>query len=164
MKNTFVYAFSIIVAGALIAGALFYSKSPAQPGALVTPPPESAGIALDIEEGDPVLGNPAAPITIFNFSDFQCGFCGRHAMTTEKQIIEKYVKTGKVKMVFRNFAFLGEASFFAAEATECANEQDKFWEFHDYLFSRQSGEGQSPFSKDNLKKFAAELGLNAEKF
>lgn len=165
MKNTLIYAFSIIIAGALIGGALFYSKSPATPGALVTPTPDSGkGVILDIQEGDPVLGNPEAPITIFNFSDFQCGFCGRHAMTAEKEIIEKYVKAGKVKMVFRNFAFLGENSFFAAEATECAKEQDKFWGFHDYLFSRLTGGEKVPFSKENLKKFAVELGLDAVRF
>ncbi len=165
MKNTFIYAFSIVIAGALIGGALLYSKSPASPGALVTPTPDAGkGAVLDIEEGDAVLGNPEAPVAIFNFSDFQCGFCGRHAMTTEKQIVEKYVKTGKVKMVFRNFAFLGENSFFAAEATECANDQDKFWKFHDYLFANQGAGEQSAFTRDNLKKIAGELGLDAEKF
>jgi len=164
MKDTIVYAFSIVIAGALIGGAIFYSKSPASPGALVTPTPDvSKSVVLDVGEGDAVLGNPEAPVAIFNFSDFQCGHCGRHAMTTEKQILEEYVKTGKVKMVFRNFAFLGEDSFFAAEATECAKEQDKFWEFHDYLFSRLTGE-KVPFSKENLKKFALELGLDADGF
>lgn len=165
MKNTFIYAFSIVIAGALIAGALFYSKSPASPGALVTPTPDvGKNVVLNIKEGEAVLGNPEAPVTIFNFSDFQCGFCGRHAMTTEKEILEKYVKTGKVKMVFRNFAFLGENSFFAAEASECANDQEKFWEFHDYLFSRLTGGEKVPFSKENLKKFAVELGLEAAEF
>jgi protein-disulfide isomerase len=167
MKNTIIYAFSIVIAGALIGGALIYSKSPAGPGALVTPTAvtdEGKAAVLDIEEGDAVLGNPEAPVAIFNFSDFQCGFCGRHALTTEKAIIEKYVKTGKVKLVFRNFAFLGENSFFAAEAVECAKDQNKLWQFQDYLFANQDAGEQNAFTKDNLKKFAAALGLDSEQF
>lgn len=167
MKNTIIYALSIIIAGALIAGALIYSKNPPSPAALVTPTPTSdsgKGVVLDIEEGDSVLGNPDAPVAVINFSDFQCPFCGRHVVTTEKQIVEKYVKTGKVKLVFKNFAFLGQESVWAGEAAECAKEQDKFWPFHDYLFSHQNGENQGAFSKDNLKKMAVEVGLKADKF
>jgi protein-disulfide isomerase len=164
MKNTIVYAFSIIVAGALIAGALYY-RAPSQPAAVVTPTPDSGPtVVLNIDKDDSVLGNPDAPITVINFSDFQCPFCGRHVTTTEKQIVDKYVKTGKVKLVFRNFAFLGQESVWAGAAVECAKEQDKFWQMHDYLFSHQNDENQGAFSKDNLKKLAADAGLDTAKF
>jgi protein-disulfide isomerase len=63
-----------------------------------------------------------------------------------------------------NLAFLGNESQWAAEASECADEQGKFWEYHDKLFSSQAGENQGAFSKDNLKKFAADLKLDTEKF
>jgi len=63
-----------------------------------------------------------------------------------------------------NFAFLGEESLWAAEAAECAGDQDAYWEYHDYLFSHQNGENQGAFSKDNLKKFAVELKLDAQAF
>ena len=62
------------------------------------------------------------------------------------------------------FAFLGDESKWAAEASECAAEQDKFWEYHDYLFEHHAGENQGTFSKENLKKFAVELGLDSAKF
>jgi len=63
-----------------------------------------------------------------------------------------------------NFAFLGEESLWAAEAAECAGDQDAYWEYHDYLFSHQNGENQGAFSKDNLKKFAVELKLDTQAF
>ena len=61
-------------------------------------------------------------------------------------------------------AFLGDESVWAAAASECASEQNVFWEYHDKLFENQAGENQGAFSKDNLKRFAAELGLNVEAF
>ena len=67
-------------------------------------------------------------------------------------------------MGYFNFAFLGEESQWAAEAAECAGDQDAYWEYHDYLFSHQNGENQGAFSKDNLKKIAVELKLDAQAF
>ncbi len=63
-----------------------------------------------------------------------------------------------------NLAFLGDESQWAAEASECADEQGKFWEYHDKLFASQSGENQGAFAKDKLKKFAADLNLDTTKF
>jgi len=82
----------------------------------------------------------------------------------ERQLEEKYVQTGKLKFVYRYMAFLGDESQWAAEAAECAGEQSKFWEYHDTLFASQNGENQGAFSKDNLKKFAADLKLDTAKF
>jgi protein-disulfide isomerase len=69
-----------------------------------------------------------------------------------------------VRFGYFNFAFLGEESQWAAEAAECAGDQDAYWEFHDYLFSHQNGENQGAFSKDNLKGFAATMGLDTTAF
>jgi protein-disulfide isomerase len=69
-----------------------------------------------------------------------------------------------VRFGYLNFAFLGDESQWAAEAAECAGDQDKFWEFHDYLFSHQNGENQGAFSKENLKGFAADMGLDTQAF
>ena len=63
-----------------------------------------------------------------------------------------------------HFAFLGEESLWAGAASECAAEQDKFWEYHDYLFENWAGENQGVFSQENLKRFAAELGLDTATF
>jgi protein-disulfide isomerase len=75
-----------------------------------------------------------------------------------------YIQTGTVRFGYLHFAFLGPESQWAAEASECAEEQDSFWEYHDRLFDSQTGENQGAFNKDNLKQLAADLGLNADAF
>ncbi|UCH61564.1 MAG: thioredoxin domain-containing protein [Anaerolineales bacterium] len=77
---------------------------------------------------------------------------------------ETYVDTGKVRFGYWHFAFLGQESFWAAEASECAAEQDAFWVYHDLLFERHGGENQGAFSKENLKAFANELKLDSQAF
>jgi len=69
-----------------------------------------------------------------------------------------------VRFGYFNFAFLGDESQWAAEAAECAGDQNAFWQYHDKLFASQNGENQGTFSKDNLKKFAADLGLDTTTF
>ena len=93
-------------------------------------------------------GDPDAPVTMIEFGDFQCPFCGRFYVQTESQIDEAYIQSGKVRFGYFNFAFLGPESTWAAEAAECASDQDKYWEYHDVLFSNQSGENQGAFNKD----------------
>ena len=110
------------------------------------------------------MGDPNAPITIIEFADFQCPYCGRFFAETKPQIDEQYMQSGKVRFAYFNFAFLGPESNWAAEAAECAADQNKFWEYHDKLYDSQSGENQGAFNKDNLKKFAEELGLDTSAF
>jgi protein-disulfide isomerase len=109
-------------------------------------------------------GDENAPVTIIEFADFQCPFCGKFAAETAAQIEQKYVKTGKVRFGYWHFAFLGQESIDAAEASECAADQDAFWKYHDLLFQRQNGENKGTFAKDNLKQFATELNLDAQAF
>ena len=75
-----------------------------------------------------------------------------------------YVKSGKVRFAYVHFAFLGQESQLAAEASECAAEQDAFWEYHDFLYENQNGENKGAFNQDNLKQFAGELSLDTQKF
>lgn len=112
----------------------------------------------------PTKGSIDAPVIMVEFTDFQCSFCTRFALNTLPLIEEAYIKTGKVKIVFRNFAFLGPASQLAAQAGECAHEQRRFWEYHDKLFADSLAQGRSAFSKDNLKRLATKLGLDSEAF
>lgn len=109
-------------------------------------------------------GDANALVTIIEFGDFQCPFCGRHAATVGPQIDEQYIQSGKVRFGYFNFAFLGQESNWAAEAAECASDQNKFWEYHDMLYNSQSGENQGAFNKDNLKKFAEDMGLDTSAF
>jgi protein-disulfide isomerase len=74
------------------------------------------------------------------------------------------VSTGKVRFAYLHFAFLGPESQWAAEASECAADQDSFWEYHDKLYENLNGENKIAFSKENLKKFAQELELDIEDF
>ncbi|MBI5568065.1 MAG: DsbA family protein [Chloroflexi bacterium] len=110
------------------------------------------------------LSSPGAQITIVEFSDFQCPFCGRYQQAVHPQLLKQYVESGQVNFVFKHSAFLGQESVWAAQAAECAADQGKFWEFHDLLFSRQNGENQGAFNKDKLSGFAKEMGLDMAKF
>lgn len=109
-------------------------------------------------------GNEDAPVALIEFSDFQCPYCGAWNKETGPKIDQQYVDQGKVRVGYFHFPFLGQESLDAAEASECAGEQDKFWEYHDLLFASQNGENKGGFSKDNLKAFAATLNLNTEAF
>ncbi len=171
-QNPYVIPASIVIAGVLIAGAVMYSnrgasdtaaiKNAATGGAVVQGSPASLG---DLVGNAPFLGSPKAPVTMVEFADFQCPFCGRFFQTVEAPLIDQYVKTGKVRFVYRNFAFLGPESEDAAVGAACANEQGKFWEYHDYLFGHQQGENEGAFAKANLKKFArAVAGIDGAKF
>ncbi len=89
----------------------------------------------------------------------------RFATDAGRQIDEAYVEKGLVRFGYQHFPFLGEESRLAAEASECAAEQDAFWEYHDYLFfEKYGGENQGAFAEDNLKQFAADLDLDTEAF
>jgi len=169
-KSPYLIPGSILVAGLIIAFAVFYSggQGPgAAPKPAATDQTAVAGEALQLLEAgedDFVLGNPSAPVTFVEFGDFQCPFCGRFYKEVEKPLLEKYVKTGQVKFIYRDFAFLGQESFDSAVAARCAGEQNKFWEYHNYLFEHQDGENRGAFSPNNLKNFAEILGLNGGEF
>jgi protein-disulfide isomerase len=123
------------------------------------------GQKVDVKVGSlPVLGKDNAKVTVIEFADFQCPFCDKWYTESGKNLIKDYVNTGKIKFAYRHFAFLGDESNWSAEASECANEQGKFWQFHDYLFEHQNGENQGAFAKDKLKGFAQILGLNTAQF
>ena len=171
--NPYLIPLSILVAGMMIAGAVMYANkggtASSASGGLAAGAGEAAGGGAPADpkalaDDDPVLGNPDAPVTVVEFSDYQCPFCGRFYKTVEKQLIDTYVKTGKVKFVYRDFAFLGDESQWAAQAANCAGDQGKYWQYHDYLFDHQQGENEGAFSKANLKRFAKDMGLNNAQF
>ena len=112
-------------------------------------------------DGAPFLGQKDAKVTLVEFSDYQCPFCGRNFHQTFPQVVSEYVKAGKVKYVFRDFPLESIHPFAlkAAEAARCSGEQGKYWEMHDKLFSNQSA-----LAVDNLKEYAKALSLDTEKF
>jgi len=127
------------------------------------------GTPIDIPEhtapaDDMALGNADAPITIYEYSDFQCPFCAVAAAEIVPRLDTDYLATGKARLIFKNMAFLGQESKWAAEAAACARDQGKFWEYHNKLFEEQKGENKGTFKVENLKLFAQEIGLNQSDF
>jgi protein-disulfide isomerase len=110
------------------------------------------------------LGEATAPVTLEVYADFQCPACGQFDRVTLREIEDKYVKNGKVRVVFNHYAFIGDESIRAAEASECANDQGKFWEYADTLYNNQAGENQGAFSDAKLDGFAQQLGLDMNQF
>lgn len=95
---------------------------------------------VTVANGDlPVLGNTSAKVTLVEFSDYQCPFCGRHFTQTEPQLKKEYIDTGKVRFYYRDFPLsqihLGAEK--GAEAARCAGDQGKYWEYHDIVFQNQ---------------------------
>jgi protein-disulfide isomerase len=118
-----------------------------------------------IKEGSPHLGSLSAPVTIIDFSDFQCHLCARYVKTTEPKINETYIQTGKANLVFKHLPNRGTDSMGAAIAAQCANDQGMFWQFHNLLYKNQGPIDSGWVSKDNLKKFASHIqGLDIQKF
>src|SRR5712691_11773478 len=112
----------------------------------------------------PVRGQADAPVTIVEYGDFQCANCGAFARSTEAELIRRYIDTGKAKLVWKNFAWIGGESKQAAQAAACAGAQGRFWEYHDFLYAHQRGENAGAFSAANLKSFATALALDRAAF
>ena len=123
------------------------------------PPQEIPEATVSIDD-DPVKGTIDAPVTIIEFSDYQCPFCGRFFANTFPEINKKYIESGKVKYVFRDFPLeFHKQAPKASEAAECPGEKGKYWEMHDKLF-----ENQNALTVDKLKQYAAEIGLGTDSF
>lgn len=121
-----------------------------------------ADLVTALERGPgPSKGVQAAPVTMIYFTDFQCGYCGKFVRETLPRIEEHYIRPGKVRLVFRHLAILGEASVQAARASACAFDQGKFWEYHDALFANK---GPLAFSTARLKRYAGDLRLDEKAF
>ena len=122
---------------------------------LQSPPAIRVEVSVD---GAPIRGTPDAPVTVVEFSDFECPFC-KQAHPTLKQLLERY--PGKIRLAYRDFPLdsIHPQARRAAEAARCAHDQTKFWEYHDVLFS------QSPrLSTDDLRRYADQVGLDVTKF
>jgi protein-disulfide isomerase len=129
---------------------------------------ETKDLSLDnlIQQGSPYLGNPlTAPVTIIDFSDFQCYLCARYVKATEPVIKEEYIDTGKVVLVFKHLPNRGFDSMEASIAAQCTNEQKKFWEFYKLLYENQKPIDSGWVNKENLKRFVTKIhGLDMNKF
>lgn len=167
---------SILAAAVLVSASILFvgvagSKWGSQTAALSdVQPAEDAvanGTAPSAQERDVIMGDPNAPVSIIEYGDYQCPFCVKFFKEAEAQIREAYIKTGKAKLVFRNFQFLGPESILAAQAAECAKDQKKFWEFHDGVYRMEEEDGQEHNGNINvqsLTSLASEKGLDVPAF
>jgi protein-disulfide isomerase len=157
--------YALIVAGALLIVAFVVLLPTLTPvGAIATPAPFNYP-----SPNDHALGDPKAPVVVEEFSDFQCPFCKRFHDETEDQIIDQYVRTGKVYFVFRHFPIVdrdspNQESHNAAQAAVCAGRQNKFWSFADMLFANQTGENIGNFTPRRLEAMAQQAGLDLVAF
>jgi len=147
IKKTYIIALILLIA---IFGGTFYFTSFAR--VHYTPL---------IPYSEHVRGSPNANVTMVIYSDFQCPVCGRFAREILPQIESNYVDTGKVKLIFKQFPITSIHNFAqkAAEASECAADQGKFWEYHDRLY-----QNQTELTISDLKQYASELELNTTLF
>ena len=119
-----------------------------------------------VDEDDHILGDSDAPITVVEFSDFQCPFCARFHTETFGLLKQNYIDTGKIRFVYKDYP-LGFHQFAqkASETAECAGEQDKFWEMHEKLFAAgQEWQVDSDTANATFKRYAKGLGLTSSRF
>ena len=121
-------------------------------------------LSVFTDNASPILGNPNAPITMVEFGDYQCTFCSKFFHETENPIITNYVKTGKVKILFKDYIILGQDSMNAANAAHCANDQKSFWKYHSMLYNNWAGEDTGWADLAHLHEFANTLGLDMDVF
>ena len=125
-----------------------------------TPSREELVAAVERAPG-PSKGPEDAPVVLVEFSDFQCVYCRKFWQETLPRIEERYIRSGKVRFVYRHLAILGEASVLAAQAAACAHDQGKFWEYHDALFRTSS---PLAYTAVRLKRYAGQSGLDERTF
>ncbi len=162
-KKRILYASISLITIIVFAGLFYWVQQISIAEAEATFQPPSV-LQSPLQQDGKAWGPVDAPVVIQGFSDFQCPFCGRFTIGAAQDIIEKYGNSGQVRFEFNHYAFLGAESIRAAEAAECANEQNAFWEYHDTLFLNQNGENRGAFTDRILKSFAGHIGLDEQAF
>lgn len=168
---------AIIIAGLLIGGGLFFglkSNKPVivdnanlkkQQVANEKPPVQQADIKNVKIEGEPFIGNPNAPVTMAYWFDYQCPYCKRFDKGTISSVVDNYVKNGKVKIVFKDYQFLGPDSNTAGLAARAVFEiaPDKYYEWHTAMFEKQDNENSGWGNKKDILALTKSLGIDSVK-
>jgi protein-disulfide isomerase len=160
-------AVAVVIAVVVIAAAFILSNQKGTPSSQLGAPNAPAGSMVtpaSIPSNGRTLGDPNAPVTLDLWEDYQCTACWTFTHDMEPQIVANYVATGKVKVVFHDYLTIdsyqagAHESADAANAAQCANDQGRFWQYHDWLFANQYQENSGAFTKDRLKSIAAAMG------
>lgn len=156
---------ALVIAGiVLVAAFVMLLPTLAPVGDMVVPEP------FDYPSPDDhALGDPAAPVRIEEFSDFQCPFCRRFHDETLPRIVDEYVRTGQVYFIYRHFPVVDQRdprqeSHAAAAAAVCAGRENRFWDYHDMLFANQTGENIGNYTERRLQSMAERLDLDMGAF
>jgi protein-disulfide isomerase len=163
-RGLFIIGGVVLLAVVAVAVLIFSNNTPVAEGSYVTVEPKEWPQA----DGK-ALGPADAPVVVREFSDFQCPYCRQFHQSIQDTIVDEYVSTGQVRFEYRHFIVIdgnvgGNESRQAAEASECAAEQGKFWDYHKMLFANQQGEGVGSYTDARLKQFAAAIGLDTDEF
>jgi protein-disulfide isomerase len=110
-----------------------------------------------IDQRGITLGDPRAPVTMVEFADLQCPFCRDYTATTFPTLVDQYVRTGKVKMEFRNLAFIGTDSTRAAQMAEAVGQQNQLWPFIDTFYANQETENSGFVTDEFLRRIAGAI-------
>jgi protein-disulfide isomerase len=169
---------AVMVGGAIVFATLYKSGASAPAGAAgngnvvdATSTIANPAAAMTLGSRDAILGDPNAKVTLIEYGDYQCPYCVQFFSQTQPEIVQNYVNTGKVQVVFRDFAFLGAESTAAANAAQCAEDQGKLWAYHDALYAAKLSDENKGGSEDDgfyttaeFLKLAQQVGLNMSTF
>ena len=172
-NNNLAVPIAIVLAGAMVAGAVLFSSAHGQntkvaiqanpvPQQAVTPPVDITQVKI---QGEPFIGNSNAPVVVAYWSDYQCPFCKRFESDAINQLMNDYVKSGKVKIVFKDFQFLGDDSQTAGLAARAVWElaPEKYSEWHKAMFEKQDSENAGWGNKADILALTKSLGIDSAK-
>lgn len=178
-KNSLSIPVAIVIAGALIAGAVFFSNGknsgattatnsgnqPQQAQQAGQPAAQAADISKVKTDGRPFIGNPNAPVTVAYWYDYQCPFCRKTEEEVMPQLISDYIKTGKVKLVYKDFQFLGADSQTAGLAEHAVWDiaPDKFYQWHKAMYDKQDSENSGWGNKTDILALTKSVGIDSAK-
>jgi protein-disulfide isomerase len=173
----------IVVAVLVVLGVISVVDRPAAPGPTAAPTASAPAdpVVADPVTADPVaaarlavprrqpddplaLGRVDAPVVVAEWGDFQCPFCRLFATNTEPALLTRYVETGRVRLEWHDYAYLGPESVLGARAARAAGRQGKFWPFHDMLYREQPRENSGAVTEASLSAQAQRLGLDVTRF
>ena len=165
ISASILYGFHTLVKGGGAALLGTSQTAPAAPSAVGTANQPAAGAPVTVTDrsDEPTLGNKDAKVVVEEFGDFQCPYCKQFFQQTFDQIKKQYIDTGKIKYVFRHFPLtnLHINAQISAVAAECANQQGKFWDYHNMLYTDGQSDGTG-LDKASLEKYASQLGLGSK--